>query len=416
VADPAVRDALAEAAPDQPLQPMFDCTIERTTRLLRPTEDSRIRVDVEVGRLRGAGGEMPIARVDLGLESGDPRSLFELVRELQRSVPLRLSTQTDAERGYALVAGAAPRAQKAAPVVIDETMTVDAALQHVVRACLEHLIANEPAVREARLAEGVHQMRVAMRRLRSALSLFRKLLPEHQDHWIREETKWLAGVLGEARDWDVFLAETLAPAVAAFPAETGFERLRALAEAERLESYKAVLAALNADRYAALLLDLRAWLEASGWREQPVSEASADLFAPIDGIAGRLIETRRRKALKRGDDLRILSPTARHEARKDVKKLRYAFEFFHNLYSGKKVKRFARDLAKLQEGLGRLNDVETARRLLARLEQREGGRDPQALHAAGLITGWHAGLADRSIRKLDKAWTNLHEQKPFWVA
>jgi inorganic triphosphatase YgiF len=89
VADPAVRNALAEAAPDQPLQPMFDCTIERTTRLLRPTEDSRIRVDVEVGRLRGAGGEMPIARVDLGLESGDPSSLFALVRELQRSGTLR---------------------------------------------------------------------------------------------------------------------------------------------------------------------------------------------------------------------------------------------------------------------------------------------------------------------------------------
>ena len=416
VADPAVRTALAEVAPDQPLQAVFDSTIERTTRLLRPTEDSRIRVDVEVGRLRGATGEMPIARIDLGLEAGNPRRLFELVRELQRGVPLRLSTQTDAERGYALVAGATPRAHKAAPVVIDETMTVDAALQHVVRACLEHLIANEPAVREARLPEGVHQMRVAMRRLRSALILFRKLLPADQDGWIREETKWLAGVLGDARDWDVFLAETLAPAAAAFPSEPGFERLRSLAEAERAEAYQRVLATLHAERYAQLLLELRGWLEASGWREQQVSAASADLFAPIDGIAGRLIETRRRKALKRGDDLRELSPTARHEARKDVKKLRYAFEFFHNLYSGKKVKRFARDLAKLQEGLGRLNDVETARRLLGRLEQRDGGRDAQALHAAGLITGWHAGLAERSLRKLDKAWTHLHEQKPFWIA
>jgi CHAD domain-containing protein len=214
----------------------------------------------------------------------------------------------------------------------------------------------------------------------------------------------------------VFLSETLAPAVGAFPAEGGFERLRGLAEAERVEAYRGVIEALSSERYAALLLELRAWLEASGWREQQVSAQSADLFAPIAGIAGRLIESRRRKALKRGEDLRVLTPTARHEARKDVKKLRYAFEFFHNLYAGKKVKRFARDLARLQEGLGRLNDVETARRLLSRLEQREGGRDPQALHAGGLITGWHAGLAERSIRKLDKAWTNLHEQKPFWVA
>jgi inorganic triphosphatase YgiF len=418
VTDPAVREAIAETASDQPLQAVFDSTIERTTRLLRPSQGSRIRVELEVGTLRGGAGEMPIARVDLGLEAGPPRTLFDLVRELQRSLPLRLSTQPDAERGYALVAGAAPRAQKATPVEIDAAMTVDAVLQRVVRACLDQLIANEPAVREAQLAEGVHQMRVAIRRLRSALSLFRKLLPPAQDLWLRGETKWLAGVLGAARDWDVFLAETVAPAAASFPGEVGFERLRARAEAERAACHARVRAALDSERYTGLLLELRAWLEASGWREQPVSADSAMLFFPIDQLAGRLIETRRRKALKRGDDLRTLDPGERHEARKDVKKLRYAFEFFHALYVGRKAKRFARDLAKLQEGLGRLNDGETARRLLGRLDDGAGsvaeGRDPAVVHAAGLIAGWHAGLAEKGIRKLDKPWARLHAQKPFW--
>lgn len=417
VVDPQVRDALAELPPDRTLQAVFDSTIERTTRLLRPSEDSRIRLELEVGKLRGAAGELPIARVDIGLEAGTPQRLFDLVRELQRSVPLRLSTQTDAERGYALVAGAEPRAFRPALLEIDPEMTVDAALERVIRTCLDHLIGNEPAVREARFAEGVHQMRVAMRRLRSALSLFRKVLPEAQDRWIRDETKWLAAILGEARDWDVFLAETVSPAAEAFADQSaGFARLRALAEAERVEAYERMLAALRSERYAALLVELRAWLEASGWREQQVSEHSADLFLPIGHVAGRLIEARRRKALKRGPDLTALSPPARHDARKDVKKLRYAFEFFHNLYSGKKVKHFARDLMRLQEGLGRLNDVETARRLLSRVAAREDGRHPDAVLAAGLVTGWHAGLAERRVRKLDKAWTRLHDQKPFWIA
>ncbi len=175
---------------------MFDRTLERTTRLLRPSEDSRIRLELEVGKLRGPTGELAISRLDVGLEAGHPQRLFDFVRELQRSVPLRLATQTDAQRGYALVAGAEVRAFRAAPVEIDPDMTVDAALERVIRACLDHLIGNEPAVCEARLPEGVHQMRVAMRRLRSALSLFRKVLPEAQDRWIREETKWLAGALG----------------------------------------------------------------------------------------------------------------------------------------------------------------------------------------------------------------------------
>jgi triphosphatase len=415
VNDPALRDALAELPPDSPLQAVFDSTIERTTRLLRPSDDSRIRLELEVGRLRGAAGELPISRLDVGLESGSPRRLFDFVRELQRSVPLRLSTQTDGERGYALVAGAEPRALRAAPIDIDPEMTVDGTLERVIRACLEHLIGNEPAVLDGRLPEGVHQMRVAMRRLRSALSLFRKVLPEAQDRWIRDETRWLAGVLGEARDWDVFLTETLPPAIAALPDQPGFERLRRLAEAERAEAYDGMLEALRSERYAVLLVELRAWLEASGWREQRVSEHSADLFVPIVAVAGRLIEARRRKALKRGSDLGALSAAARHEARKDVKKLRYAFEFFHNLYEGKKVKRFSRDLAKLQDGLGRLNDVETARRLLARLAEREGGHEADAVLAAGLVTGWYAALAERSVGKLDKAWTHLHERKPFWI-
>jgi len=415
VVDPALRDALSALPPDSPLQAVFDSTIERTTRLLRPSDDSRIRLELEVGRLRGAAGELPISRLDLGLESGSPRRLFDFVRELQRSMTLRLSPQTDAERGYALVAGAERRALRAAPIDIDAEMTVDGTLERVIRACLEHLIGNESAVLEARLPEGVHQMRVAMRRLRSALSLFRKVLPEAQDRWIRDETRWLAGVLGEARDWDVFLTETLPPATGALPDQPGFELLRTLAEAARAEAYERMLTALRGERYAVLLVELRAWLEASGWREQRVSEHSADLFMPIGNVAGRLIEARRRKTLKRGADLGELSPAARHEARKDVKKLRYAFEFFHNLYSGRKVKRFARDLARLQEGLGRLNDVETARRLLARLAERDGGRAPDAVLAAGLVTGWYAALADHSIGKLDKAWTRLHNRKPFWI-
>jgi CHAD domain-containing protein len=271
-------------------------------------------------------------------------------------------------------------------------------------------------VLEGRLVEGVHQMRVAMRRLRSALSLFRKVLPESQDRWIRDETKWLAAILGEARDWDVFLAETVPPAVEMFPEQVGFERLRTLAEAERAEAYARMLAALRSERYAVLLVELRAWLEASGWREQQVSADSADLFVPIGHVAGRLIEARRRKALKRGPDLGELNPPQRHEARKDVKKLRYAFEFFHNLYSGKKAKRFAQDLMRLQEGLGRLNDVETARRLLARLAEREEGRQSDAVMAAGLVIGWHAGLAERRLGRLDKAWARLRDQKPFWIA
>src|SRR5258708_27061176 len=176
-------------------------------------------------------------------------------------------------------------------------------------------------------------MRVAMRRLRSALSLFRKALPASQDQWISEETRWLAGILAAARDWDVFLADIVPPVAATLAGHAGLDRICQLAGEARAEAYERMIEALRSERYATLLVDLRAWLEAAGWRAQKISDDCADLFRPIGDVAGRLIEARRRKTLKRGDDLRALSPERQHDARKDVKKLRYAVEFFHDLYS-----------------------------------------------------------------------------------
>ena len=94
-------------------------------------------------------------------------------------------------------------AVRPAPLALTPGLSGETVLQCAVHACLDHLVRNEPAGR-AGDAEGIHQMRVAVRRLRAVLSTFARLLPPEPRRWASDELRWLADALGEARDLDVF--------------------------------------------------------------------------------------------------------------------------------------------------------------------------------------------------------------------
>jgi CHAD domain-containing protein len=111
-------------------------------------------------------------------------------------------------------------------VKLAKNASVDKAVAVVFAACLKHWTANEAAALSGLDPEGIHEMRVALRRMRSALADFREIIPVAQVVWLKRETKWLITSLGVARDWDVFLSELLAPVEAARPKDTGLAELR----------------------------------------------------------------------------------------------------------------------------------------------------------------------------------------------
>ncbi|MGF7172734.1 CYTH and CHAD domain-containing protein [Azospirillum doebereinerae] len=408
------------------LRPVFTSVIERTTvdvTLGEGDESSWIEIAFDRGEVRlPDGSATPVSEVELELKSGSPAALYDLALELAKAAPLRLETRTKAARGYALAAGEADKAAKADKLMLDTDTTVEGAVARIVRACVAHLAANEAVTLHGDDPEGVHQMRVALRRLRSAIALFRPFVPAPQYLWLVGEIKWLAGSLGPARDWDVFATELLAPVRDAFHRADGHGRsavedidaLAAAAEARRLRAYETVRAAVGSDRYTAFLLGLGAWVEKRGWRDQPVSEESIRLFGPVTGLADHLLNKRHKKAKRAGHGFAHLPVAQRHQLRIALKKLRYAAEFFRSLYDDKPVRRYLNELSAFQDALGHLNDVATATRLLHELHEDGSRSAPGEPRAAGIVIGWHARGVSDTEADLVALWHDFLDAKRFW--
>ncbi|MSP87266.1 MAG: CHAD domain-containing protein [Alphaproteobacteria bacterium] len=416
IADPALRALVAKSDIAAKLRPIFDTEVKRVRRRLTQGK-GEIALDIDVGVIRTAKASTPICEIELELMAGEPDQLFDLVRRLSADVPMRLGTASKAARGFALYAGAPNEPARAAPVVLGPAPSAEQAMIAIVRACFDHLVANETAVVEAQHTEGVHQMRVALRRLRSALSLSRSLLPGDSAAGVKTEANWMAGELADARNWDVFQDEVLAPVLPRFPNHSGMAGLEAAAERARLAGYRRALAAIATPRYGALLLRGAAWLEERPWRKDT---AAAALDQPASPFAATELTRRHRKAIKLGRSISTADAEALHRLRIQLKKLRYTCEFFRDLFPNKSTKAYIANLAKLQDVLGTLNDVEVARTLLDSLLKRVAGepggpeRAGELQNATGLVAGWHVHTADRRARKLDDLWQVFKGTRPFW--
>ncbi len=414
IPDLAFRAELERELGGKPLEPVFETDVRRTSRALR-LEADRWRADLDVGQIRTANASVPICELELELEQGDRGCLHEFALELLDTLSLRPLTQSKCDRGYALLTGERPQPRKARHVTLDRDATLEEALSAIVGGCLEQIVVNEQPAFEGEDPEGVHQMRVGVRRLRSALSAFGRVLPANQLEPLRAELRWLGSELGPARDLDVFVDELLEPIFRRRADDPALKRLREEAHAMRGRNQERVRAALRSERYPRLVLLLGGWVARAGWRRQALSEEAALLFQPAETYAHLLLARRHRKSKRLGRDFEHASWEAKHALRIQLKKLRYATEFFQDLYAHKQVRPYIRRLARLQDGLGHLNDVATAERLLDELLQRIGEETSADHHrAAGFVAGWTARLADEANAHLLEQWRGFSRAHPFW--
>ena len=403
---------------DDGLEPLFTTAVTRRTSLVRQGS-SVIEVALDTGRIEApAAGDriVPLCEIELELKEGEASDLFALAHAVAALVPVRVGVRSKAERGEALAAGEIDRVRKAEPVPLREDMSAAEAFRAIAHACLRHMRINEAVLLQGRDADALHQVRVALRRLRSAFSLFGDLVSDPVGERIRADLKRVTEPLGRARNLDVFLATTLPAERARHPDEVGLLGLERQLEEARTRAYAEVEALLASEAWRTLLLDLVGWINTGPWLRDDSPGRAALREEPADDFAARELDRRRRQVKRRGRHLDDLSPEERHRVRIAAKKLRYGAEFFAALYPGKKAGKrhaaFAKALSELQDELGALNDIATADEVLREVAGTEPGAS--TLFAAGMTA---ADVESRS-RKLLAAAAEAHEDlvdtKPFW--
>ncbi|MBH5402573.1 CHAD domain-containing protein [Bradyrhizobium sp. CNPSo 4010] len=387
---------LATAKLPRKLKPVFQTDIHRTTRAQR-VRNSEIELAVDRGRISAGRRSCPVAELELELKSGRIADLFRLARKLERSTGAELDLRSKAERGYQLVAGNGDGAQHAEPIALKGELSPREAFRVIAHSTLRQVTANANPVRDMD-AEGVHQMRVGLRRLRAAISLFADILPRASTARIKTELKWLTGELAPAREIDVFLNESIRPITDRDVPRRGARAIRTRFAAQRQAAFERAREAVTSARYRRLLIDVIEWIEGG--------RPNTDDDGTITAYAAEVLDRRIRKARKQGKRLNDLDPMQRHKLRIRIKKIRYAVDFFESLYSDgdqKELAALSDRLKRIQSALGSLNDFMAHRELAteAALTAPPAHRRAQAF-AAGIIVGAERKAADGLMKDAAK--------------
>jgi inorganic triphosphatase YgiF len=408
--DEGAKRALTELTGAKPLAPRFGSEIRRAVRTIEK-DGAAIEVAFDDGFLFAGDAREAAAEIELELKSGPPVALFDLGLELVEAFPVKLGVISKAERAHALIAAEPPEPVHAEAVDLSRGATLDEAIGAVIRGCLAHFLGNLPALEAGDKVEAVHQMRVAMRRLRSAMDLFDKAFPTPGLGALRAEAKRIGIVLGQARDWDVFVIALRSGSLQRFAREPGFNRL-AEAASERAEAGHSTVARLLDDRtIARFALSLERLAAAREWRESAVKETLAALDEPVAAFAARALGRLDRRLRKRGRGFRSLTPPERHRLRIAIKHMRYATEFFGGLFDMKRAKRFTSRASDFQDTLGGLNDAANAMRLGSELAS---GLGAELARVSGVVTEWCARESEGDAEGLKREWRRMRKIAARW--
>ncbi|MGZ8293718.1 MAG: CYTH and CHAD domain-containing protein [Telluria sp.] len=394
------RGVLGAAALEKRLRPIFTTKIKRTVWEIALDNGGRIECALDHGRIKCGSQKADISELELELKAGDLVSLFDFAIALQQDIPMHIGNLSKADRGYALLVAAPPAAVKASSLTLSSSMTVEQAFQAIAVNCLTHMQDNDEGVAVRHDVESLHQMRVGMRRLRSALSMFKGAL--HLPDGLQQELDWLASELGDARDWDVLAGSTLPAVVKDVTDSSQIQGVQQAATEKANEHHIAAAAAVSSPRYTRLMLTITRWVHTMGWHDETgvLVEASTPVTEPVKKFANATLKRDQRRLRTRADNLRSATPEARHRVRIAAKKTRYAAEFFESLFTPKTIRPYIKALTGLQDELGFLNDVAVADRLLTEMSTGQ----PQLEATAGFVRGFLAARVDNDGKRIVKLW------------
>lgn len=383
------------------LHEQFTVNVKRTVWLLRG-KDAMIEVALDEGAILFQGKQVPVAEVEFELKSGDYQSLYEIATRIAGQVPLYPEERSKAQRGFALRESRLLEPPKKARVInLEPGWTVELGMQQVLLGCLQHAQANVFGVLESDAPEYLHQMRVGLRRFRSALKLFSTwiALPEP----MQATLAWLGELLGAARDREVLSHSTLPSLSAKGPDRFGVRQLAEQIATDAQAAREAARNALRSTRYTHFIVSLFGWIEGAQWRAHWSSTQNDTARQSLEKFVQQAICAGRKKINKRSRNLARLDSEALHRLRIACKQNRYAVEFFMPLLSPKKAEKYVQALSSLQDVLGRRNDIAVASRIVDALQDEHPVLRPAAAFVAGY---WHYEAVD-SPDGLQQAWLHF---------
>jgi inorganic triphosphatase YgiF len=412
-------DAFSRRKLRRSLTPLFEVKVERNAYPVQ-SANSDIEVAIDRGNISTTTSNMSFCEIELELKRGASAELARLARRLAEEAPVSLGLKSKADRGFDLRADQSPRVHHAEKLILAADARIDRSFQLIGWSCLRQVALNADAVKSGD-NEGVHQMRIGLRRMRALMSIFKKLIDGPETDVIEGELEWLTNELGPARELHVFLETTLAPRGAGSAEDEAVQSVRGTVISHRDAALERVRIALNSDRFREFVLRSALWLLAGDWSDN----AEAD-GVPPDGkvrpFAKSVLDKRLRNLCRRIDKVRDMDAHARHKLRIDVKKLRYATEFFAGLFGRKRArKRFVSILHELQDVLGRVNDIAVNRRLGQQLVHgwkttlvSNENISPANQYALGYAIGGEQHEVDGCLRDAIDAGRRLGDAKLFW--
>ena len=373
----------------------------------RWADDSGVVVEMTLDDITlHGGGEPPRRHVELRLAAPDwetvaartaaLHALFAAARELSGAWPafVQLTSVIDRACAGGPVAATLVKAQ---PVDLTGIRTQRAALFALSGDITAQWLGNECGVLDRDDPEFVHQMRVALRRLRTLMRFFPRFTDRQWRDTLGVDLRWLAKLLGTVRDWDVFATESLPTLIAADGGSSDWDGTLDAARAQSMAARVELRQALHSARYARLTLGWLEWL-------------SALALPAADGDDAPSLRRHATKRVRRlfghlygSPSLTSLDTAARHQVRIDAKRLRYALEFFASLASRRTRTETVKTLARVQSVLGEANDAMVA---LHHLEQL--AAPPYQL---GFVRGYGAALEQRAARDAETLLASLRPPK-----
>lgn len=383
------------------LQPLFVTEFTRSIYMVN-FEGALIELSVDSGEIRAGKLRHQISEVELELKSGKPLQLFHLALALLDIVPLEIESTSKAEYGFRLLHPIAFTVAKAGMPVLEVTTPVSTALQEMVWSCLLHLQANVAGVLNKADEEYLHQVRVALRRLRVVLKMVARFHTDTELDVLRNAVSVLGTELGAAREWDVFVTQTLPTLVQSLELAGGAKKLMLKSEKQRQQHHQQVDVALKEGQLQRLILLVGAWMNGRYWLKHNVQQK-------LEKFSCKVLTQYKSNVMQfSGHVHSYADANLLHELRIACKNLRYSIELYASLYATKKTQRYLKSLTKLQDALGKMNDHAVAMRLLS--EAGQGQQQKLLLRMSRKIEHGHA----KRINKLRKNWKQFAKLPDFW--
>lgn len=407
ISDKKVRRVVQEALAGTSLRPVFETVVQRTTRSIK-VKDSEIELALDDGEVRAGNERQDLREAELELKAGSAEGLLLAAEKLLARNELKLGLRSKAERGYRLVLGKndnSTEPEKARPARISRKDSSRKALSSILDSAVRQVLVNRRAVLETNDPEAAHQLRIGLRRLRSALRVLRPVVDSSSLRAFERSARNIGRHVGKLRDADVLISGIHAPVEAVATDKTGFADLHQALVRDREAKRDDVRQVLSASQWTKLQLYLTLWPR--------TLDDIKGLNKSITKLARRVLTKAWKKPAKLGRHLDSLDSAQRHEMRKSLKKLRYQAEFMAPLFDKREGKQFIHQLKALQDVFGYINDVRMAPRLIEIQQERQAGSD--AARAASYAVGHHGAEAAHVWRRAGKAWRKLECSPRFWA-